>query len=85
MAAGKCASKCRLRLGANKSVAARRDCRCVGSAGEVGRTAKEVDAVKSAIACVIVGIGCSGFSLFGYFDKHASSATRLQIPVPLLR
>jgi hypothetical protein len=31
-----------------------------------------VDAVKSAIACVIVGIGCSGFSLFGYFDKHIS-------------
>ncbi|MEG4855599.1 hypothetical protein QUB10_32560 [Microcoleus sp. B5-D4] len=28
--------------------------------------------MKSAIACVIVGIGCSGFSLFGYFDKHVS-------------
>jgi hypothetical protein len=31
-----------------------------------------VDAVKSDLACVIVGIGCSGFSLFGYFDKHVS-------------
>ena len=31
-----------------------------------------MDAVKSAIAPLIVGIGCSGFSLFGYFDKHAS-------------
>jgi len=28
--------------------------------------------VKSDLACVIVGIGCSGFSLFGYFDKHVS-------------
>ena len=28
--------------------------------------------MKSAIAPLIVGIGCSGFSLFGYFDKHAS-------------
>jgi len=28
--------------------------------------------VKSAIAPLIVGIGCSGFSLFGYFDKHIS-------------
>jgi len=28
--------------------------------------------MKSAIACVVVGIGCSGLSLFGYFDKHAS-------------
>jgi len=28
--------------------------------------------MKSVIACVIVGIGCSGFSLFGYFDKHVS-------------
>jgi len=27
---------------------------------------------KSAIACLIVGIGCGGFSLFGYFDKHVS-------------
>ncbi len=44
----------------------------MGSAGKVGRTAGEVDAVKSAIACVIAGIGCSGLSLFGYFDKHVS-------------
>ncbi|MEG4916316.1 hypothetical protein [Microcoleus sp. B7-D4] len=28
--------------------------------------------MKSAIASLIVGIGCSGFSLFGYFDKHLS-------------
>jgi len=28
--------------------------------------------MKSVITCVIVGIGCSGFSLFGYFDKHLS-------------
>jgi len=28
--------------------------------------------MKSAIACVVVGIGCSGWSLFGYFDKHVS-------------
>lgn len=28
--------------------------------------------MKSAIACLIVGIGCSGLSLFGYFDKHVS-------------
>ncbi|MEG5056058.1 MULTISPECIES: hypothetical protein [unclassified Microcoleus] len=28
--------------------------------------------MKSAIASLIVGIGCSGFSLFGYFDKHVS-------------
>ena len=28
--------------------------------------------MKSAIAPLIVGIGCSGFSLFGYFDKHLS-------------
>jgi hypothetical protein len=27
---------------------------------------------KSAIACLIVGIGCGGFSLFGYFDRHVS-------------
>ncbi|MEG4431580.1 hypothetical protein QUA95_16000 [Microcoleus sp. F10_A2] len=48
------------------------DCWCIGGLAFVGRTAAEVDAVKSAIACVIVGIGCSGFSLFGYFDKHVS-------------
>jgi hypothetical protein len=72
VAAGKCAFKCRLWLWVNKSVAARRDCRCGGDADEVGRTAAEVDAVKSAIAPLIVGIGCSGFSLFGYFDKHVS-------------
>ena len=28
--------------------------------------------MKSAIACVILGVGCSGFSLFGYLDKHVS-------------
>lgn len=28
--------------------------------------------MKSAIACLIVGIGCGGFSLFGYFDRHVS-------------
>lgn len=28
--------------------------------------------MKSAIACLIVGVGCGGFSLFGYFDAHAS-------------
>lgn len=72
MAAGKCAFKCRLRLWVNKSVAAWRDCRRVNGADEVGRIVEEVDAVKSAIACVIVGIGCSGFSLFGDFDKHVS-------------
>ncbi|MEG4590175.1 hypothetical protein QUA54_34005 [Microcoleus sp. MOSTC5] len=48
------------------------DCWCGGDAAFVGHTAAEVDAMKSAIACVIVGIGCSGFSLFGYFDKHVS-------------
>ncbi|MEG4207684.1 hypothetical protein QUA20_27645 [Microcoleus sp. Pol7_A1] len=53
-------------------MAACRDCRCVGGAAFVGGPAAEVDAVKSAIAPLIVGIGCSGFSLFGYFDKHVS-------------
>jgi hypothetical protein len=48
------------------------DCWFVGSAAFVGRTGAEVDAVKSAIATLIVGIGCTGFSLFGYFDKHTS-------------
>ena len=80
MVAGKCAFKCRLGLGANKSVAAWRDGRCVGGADEVGRTAEEADAVKSAIACVIVGIGCSGFSLFGYFDKHVSYCNKVTDP-----
>ena len=28
--------------------------------------------MKSAIALLIVGIGCRGLSLFGYFDKHVS-------------
>lgn len=28
--------------------------------------------MKSAIATLIVGIGCTGLSLFGYFDKHIS-------------
>ncbi|MEG3872380.1 hypothetical protein [Microcoleus sp. Z1_B5] len=36
--------------------------------------------MKSAIACVIVGIGCSGFSLFGYFDKHVSYCDRTTNP-----
>jgi hypothetical protein len=39
-----------------------------------------VDAVKSAIACVIVGIGCSGLSLFGYFDKHVSYCNKVTNP-----
>lgn len=40
--------------------------------------------MKSAIASLIVGIGCSGFSLFGYFDAHTSycdSATNPCTPV----
>jgi hypothetical protein len=41
---------------------------------------EEVDAVKSAIACVIVGIGCSGLSLFGYFDKHVSYCNKVTNP-----
>jgi len=41
---------------------------------------EEVDAVKSAIVCVIVGIGCSGFSLFGYFDRHISYCNRVTNP-----
>lgn len=36
--------------------------------------------MKSAIACVIVGIGCSGFSLFGYFDKHVSYCSKVTNP-----
>ena len=36
--------------------------------------------MKSAIACVIVGIGCSGFRLFGYFDKHVSYCNRVTNP-----
>jgi hypothetical protein len=39
-----------------------------------------VDAVKSAIACVVVGIGCSGLSLFGYFDKHVSYCNKVTNP-----
>ncbi|MEG3936225.1 hypothetical protein QT990_34070 [Microcoleus sp. T3_B1] len=61
-------------------MAAWRDCRRVGSADEVGRIVEEVDAVKSAIACVIVGIGCSGLSLFGYFDKHVSYCNKVTNP-----
>ncbi|MEG5236957.1 hypothetical protein [Microcoleus sp. AT9b-C3] len=56
------------------------DCWCIGGLAFVGRTAAEVDAVKSAIACVIVGIGCSGFSLFGYFDKHVSYCNKATNP-----
>lgn len=40
--------------------------------------------MKSAIATLIVGIGCTGFSLFGYFDLHTSycnSATNPCTPV----
>jgi hypothetical protein len=36
--------------------------------------------MKSAIACVIVGIGCSGLSLFGYFDKHVSYCNKVTNP-----
>ena len=36
--------------------------------------------MKSAIASLIVGIGCSGFSLFGYFDKHVSYCDRTTNP-----
>ncbi|MEG5087923.1 MULTISPECIES: hypothetical protein [unclassified Microcoleus] len=61
-------------------MAACRDCGCIGGLAFVGRTAAEVDAVKSAIACVIVGIGCSGFSLFGYFDKHVSYCNKATNP-----
>jgi len=32
------------------------------------------------IACVIVGIGCSGLSLFGYFDKHVSYCNKATNP-----
>ncbi|MEG3909651.1 hypothetical protein QT976_17175 [Microcoleus sp. w2-18aC6] len=53
-------------------MAACRDCRCVGRAAFVGHTAAEADPMKSDLALLIVGIGCSGFSLFGYFDKHVS-------------
>ena len=38
----------------------------------VDRNCLEVAAVKSAIVCLIVGIGCGGFSLFGYFERHVS-------------
>ncbi|MEG4535160.1 hypothetical protein [Microcoleus sp. D2_18a_D3] len=53
-------------------MAACRDCGCGGDAAFVRHTAAEADPMKSAIALLIVGIGCSGFSLFGYFDKHVS-------------
>lgn len=36
--------------------------------------------MKSAIASLIVGIGCSGFSLFGYFDKHVSYCNKATNP-----
>jgi hypothetical protein len=36
--------------------------------------------MKSAIACVIVGIGCSGFSLYGYFDRHISYCNKVTNP-----
>lgn len=36
--------------------------------------------MKSNLACVIVGIGCSGFSLFGYFDRHISYCNRVTNP-----
>jgi len=36
--------------------------------------------MKSAIACVIVGVGCSGLSLFGYFDKHVSYCNKVTNP-----
>ncbi len=36
--------------------------------------------MKSAIACVILGLGCSGFSLFGYLDKHVSYCNRATNP-----
>ncbi len=36
--------------------------------------------MKSDLACVIVGIGCSGFSLFGYFDKHVSYCNKVTDP-----
>jgi hypothetical protein len=39
-----------------------------------------VDTVKSDLACVIVGIGCSGLSLFGYFDKHVSYCNKVTNP-----
>ncbi|MEG3904810.1 hypothetical protein QUB19_23640 [Microcoleus sp. B4-C5] len=61
-------------------MAAWRDCRFVGSADEVGRIGEEVDEVKSAIALLIVGIGCSGLSLFGYFDKHVSYCNKATNP-----
>ena len=36
--------------------------------------------MKSDLALLIVGIGCSGFSLFGYFDKHVSYCDRTTNP-----
>jgi hypothetical protein len=52
-------------------VAAWRDCWFVGGADEVGCIAAE-ESMKSAIATLIAGIGCTGFSLFGYFDAYTS-------------
>jgi hypothetical protein len=60
-------------------VAACRNSRFVGGADEVGCIAAEEVEMKStlakpskSIATLIVGIGCTGLSLFGYFDKHVS-------------
>ncbi|MEG4812456.1 hypothetical protein QUA82_33275, partial [Microcoleus sp. F8-D3] len=61
-------------------MAACRDCGCGGDAAFVGRTAAEVDAVKSTIALLIAGIGCTGLSLFGYFDKHVSYCNKVTNP-----
>jgi len=36
--------------------------------------------MKSELASLIVGIGCSGFSLFGYFDKHVSYCNKVTDP-----
>jgi len=36
--------------------------------------------MKSDLALLIVGIGCSGFSLFGYFDKHVTYCNKATNP-----
>jgi hypothetical protein len=61
-------------------MAACRDCRFVRGAGFVGRTGGEEEAMKSDLALLIVGIGCSGFSLFGYFDKHVTYCNKVTNP-----
>ncbi|MEG3838833.1 hypothetical protein [Microcoleus sp. herbarium14] len=53
-------------------MAACRNSRFVGGADEVGRIGAEEVEMKSTIATLIVGIGCTGFSLFGYFDAYTS-------------